>query len=105
MNTEEKPKVTEAPKKVTKAQAKPVRPPEPTIYVGPNLSGGLLVRYTVFKEGKMLPHVQELVEQNPDVKALIVPVSKLAVTEQQLNDPASVVTAKFKALQRKGVNK
>lgn len=105
MNTEEQTAVIEVTKKTVKSQIKPTLPPEPTIYVGPNLAGGVLARYTVFKDGKMLPHVQELLEQNPDVKALIVPVSKLAVTEQQLADPSSVVAAKFNALQRKGVNK
>lgn len=105
MSTEQKTEVVEAPKKATKTQAKAALPTEPTIYVGPNLAGGILASYTVFKDGKMLPHVQELVEQNPDLKALIVPVSKLAITEQQLSDPASVVATKYKALQRKGVNK
>lgn len=104
MSTEEKTEVIEAPKKTAKSQVKPTLPPEPTIYVGPSLAGGTLAQYTVFKEGKMLPHIQDIVEKNPDVKALIVPVSELATTEQQLSDSTSVVAEKFKALQRnKGV--
>lgn len=68
---------------------------EPAIYIGPNLPGGQLSRYTVFKNGVMMPHVVKLIEANPEIKSLIVPVSKLAETEQKLQDPASVVASRY----------
>lgn len=73
---------------------------EPAIYVGPNLPGGKLSRYTVFKNGAMMPHVAKLIEANPAIKSLIVPVSKLAETEQKLQDSSSVVASRYAELSK-----
>lgn len=68
---------------------------ETTIYIGPSLPSGQLARYTVFRNGNALPHVSQLIEQCPAMKALIVPVSKLAEKERKLKDSASVESSRF----------
>lgn len=73
---------------------------ETTIYIGPSLPSGQLARYTVFRNGKALPHVAQLVEQCPAMKALIVPVSKLADTERKLLNSASVETKRFAEIRK-----
>ncbi len=65
--------------KKEKQPAVPARP-ERFIYCGPNIPGGSLPRYTVYKGG--LPaHLDGLFSQCPAVKALFVPVADLARTE------------------------
>lgn len=57
--------------------------PRPVVYVGPNLPGGSLSAFTVFKNG--LPaHVQQLQEQTPELQALFVPVNELPTARQRL---------------------
>lgn len=82
---------------------KKIESPESTIYIGPNLPKGKLSRFTVFKSGTVQPHVQSLINQNPCLKFLIVPVSNLSASLQKLSDSASVESAKFaEALKIKG---
>lgn len=58
-------------------------PPAPQVYIGPNLPGGMLSSFTVFKNG--LPaHVQEMVRQTPELADLFVPVSRLAEARRKL---------------------
>ncbi len=65
--------------KVAKAAPKLER----LIYCGPNIPGGALQRYTVFKGG--LPtHLGDLYEQCPPIKSLFVPVQELARVEQAI---------------------
>lgn len=61
-----------------KAPMKQAAPePERLIYCGPNIPGGALQRYTVFKGG--LPaHLGELFEKCPAIKQMFVPVADLA---------------------------
>lgn len=57
----------------TKATAKPQR----LIYCGPNIPGGALQKYVVFKGG--LPgHLVGLIDKCPAIKELLIPVPDLA---------------------------
>ena len=57
--------------------------PERLIYCGPNIPGGALQRYAVFKGG--LPeHLGDIFAKCPAVKALFVPVADFATTEQAI---------------------
>lgn len=54
------------------------------IYCGPNIPGGVIQRYTVFKGG--IPgHFNDLFKKCPAVKKLFVPVIELARVEQAIN--------------------
>jgi hypothetical protein len=56
---------------------------ERLIYCGPNIPGGALQKYTVFKGG--LPvHLEDIFERCPVVKNLFVPVQDLARVEQAI---------------------
>ena len=85
------------------ARAKTYKAPEKqetTIYIGPSLPSGQLARYTTFLNGEVLPHVAQLIEECPAMKALIVPVSKLADTERKLLNSASVETKRFAEIRK-----
>ena len=49
------------------------------VYCGPNMPGGLLQRFSVFKGG-VPPYVTELVAACPEAQQLIVPTDELAAT-------------------------
>lgn len=96
----EAPKVEETKVKLPKAPQPVVvqQPPEKreaSIYIGPSLQGGSLVRNTLFKGGVLPAHVQELADKHRSVIQLIVPVSKLAEYEKRLADKTSVEAARF----------
>lgn len=57
---------------------------ERLIYCGPNLPGGALQRYTVFKGGFPV-HLGDLFEKCPAIKNLFVPVRELAATEKAIS--------------------
>jgi hypothetical protein len=64
----------------------------PVIYIGPNLPGGTLSAFTVYKNG--LPvHIKDLQEKTPELKALFVPVSDLATARRRLNRPGPEANA------------
>lgn len=67
------------PKNKAQTPAKPAR----LIYCGPNIPGGALQQYTVFK-GRLPAHLDGLVEKCPAIKALCVPVGSLAATQKAL---------------------
>jgi len=55
-------------------------PVEQLIYIGPNLPGGRLSQFTVFRGG--LPvYLTDLLEQQPSIKDLIVPVAETAAMQ------------------------
>ena len=58
-------------------------PPAPQVYIGPNLPGGTLSSFTVFKNG-VPAHVEQLVAQTPELADLFVPVSRLAESRRRL---------------------
>lgn len=54
--------------------------PQRLIYCGPNIPGGMLHQFTVFKGGNP-EHLGNLFEKCPAIKELIVPVSALNQTK------------------------
>ena len=71
-----------------------IKRPEQVIYIGPNLPGGILQRYTVFKGGLPL-HVKEIIEKCPAIKGLFVLIENLATAELSLSTIGSAVNALF----------
>lgn len=72
----------ENPKAPKERQTKTDKPEsvEQLIYIGPNLPGGRLSQYTVFRGG--LPvYLNDLLEQQPSIKDLIVPVAETSSTQ------------------------
>lgn len=66
------------------------------IYVGPTLIKHGLVENTVFKGYELPKNVQALANENPCIRSLIVPVSRLTHVQARLNDTTSL---EFKNLQ------
>lgn len=56
---------------------------ESLIYCGPNIPGGVLQRYTVFRGGLPI-YLEELFEKCPAIKLLFVPVEDLARMEKAI---------------------
>lgn len=73
------------------------------IYVGPNLQGGGLSQFTVFRAG-LTSHVQSLIEKQPDIEKLIVPVEKMAAAVARSRQPGTFEHTAFLKLKQKGVN-
>jgi len=69
-----------------------------TIYCGPNLPGGILPQYTVFK-GEGLPiYVQEIAKKYPAIEKAIVPIERFSDFMVKLNDKTSVEFSFIKEL-------
>lgn len=80
--------VPQQPKKTEKEQ-----PRQTVIYAGPNLPGGILAQYTMFRDG--LPaHVEALKEKYKVLDTLIVPISELNAIQQLI---AKEGTSQYKA--------
>jgi hypothetical protein len=77
-----------------------IAPTESTIYVGPSIPGGRLSTFTVFKNGNLMHHVEQLLVECKAIKSLIVPVSKLTATQQKLKDSSSVEAARYQEVQK-----
>ena len=81
------------------AKSEPVKR-EQLIYIGPNVPGGMLQRYQVFRGGKP-EHLKDLFEKCPALHGLFVQVTDLAVAEKALGTAGTVEntlyreTAKF----------
>lgn len=89
--------------KVTKLPASQVAPKTAkakvaTVYAGPNVPGGVLSQFTVFREGVLAPHVKQIVERYPAIKQLIIPVNRLSKVLSNLKDAESAESAQFKAI-------
>ena len=74
------PSATEAPP----AQERPRR----LAYVGPNVPGGILQRFQVFKGG-LPPHCKELFKKIPEIKELFVPVEGLEAARRKTEEPGT----------------
>jgi hypothetical protein len=73
--------------------------PAPVVYIGPNLPGGQLSAFTVFRNG--LPaHVAEIEKQHPEISRLIVPVRELPAARQKLHRHGAEALA-YKAVAQK----
>lgn len=85
--------------KRTKKTADTGRQTKRLVYCGPNLPGGKLQAFSVFKGG--LPaHVDALIADCPDVRALIVPVDRLSVVRSRLTDKTSAEFAMYAAVRK-----
>lgn len=93
---QEKPKARQE-----KAQPKAEKP-EATIYIGPNLPGGRLTSFRVFREG--LPsYLGDLLQERPELKRLIVPLSSFQEARKRVATPGTIEhAAAAKMLERKG---
>lgn len=68
---------------MSKAAKAAPKEPERLIYCGPNIPGGVLQRYTVYKGG--LPeYLSALFDKCPAIKSLFVPVADLARAERAI---------------------
>ena len=70
------------------AKSEPVKR-EQLIYIGPNVPGGMLQRYQVFRGGKP-EHLKDLFEKCPALQGLFVQVTDLAVAEKALGTAGTV---------------
>ena len=70
------------------AKSEPVKR-EQLIYIGPNVPGGVLQRYQVFRGGKP-EHLKDLFEKCPALQGLFVQVADLAVAEKALGTAGTV---------------
>lgn len=60
--------------------SKPSPKQEQIIYCGPNIPGGILQQYTVYK-GSLPSYLNELFEKCPAIKRLFVPIEEFAKAE------------------------
>ena len=70
----------------------------PTVYVGPSLPS--LSRYTIFKRGELMPHIEKLLAECPNLKRLIVPVEKLGEIQRRLTDNSSLESSWYAEVQK-----
>lgn len=70
------------------------------IYVGPNLPGGGLSRFTVFRDG-IPQYLEVLLQQQPLIKSLIVPVDELSAAMTRVETPGTLEHSNFQELLRK----
>lgn len=87
-------------KKTQPARAVKTVKKESTIYVGPNLRSGALMSFQVFKDGEYPVHVLDLIEKNPTLKALFVPISDLSDARADLQDSTSALSTIYKEIMR-----
>jgi hypothetical protein len=77
------------PKKERNKKAEPMKKPEQLVYVGPNIRGGRLAQYTVFRGG--LPaHIEALLADHPHMRSLIVPIWELAAAKARSVTPGTI---------------
>ncbi|MFX3635452.1 MAG: hypothetical protein ACE3L7_04140 [Candidatus Pristimantibacillus sp.] len=76
-------------------KAAKLQPPQTLIYVGPNLQGGVLAKYTTFR-GEIPIHIESLKDKYAGLVTLIVPIDDLQ-TAQRLT--AKEGTSQYKAYQ------
>lgn len=82
---------------MSKSKPKAAPKPERLIYCGPNIPGGALQRYAVYKGG--LPaHLGDLIEKCPAIKAMFVSVADLAATEQAIGTMGTPEHGRFQAV-------
>jgi hypothetical protein len=83
------------PVSVEQTQSKPLR----LVYVGPNIPGGILQRFQVFKGGYP-PHCKDLFEKIPEIKELFVPVEGLEAMRRKTEEPGTNEARIFYVVQK-----
>ncbi|WP_308775012.1 50S ribosomal protein L37 [uncultured Bilophila sp.] len=66
-----------------------------TVYVGPDRPFGLPLRTSAVLRGEPFPQLAAVIEANPDLKKLFVPVEELAETRRQIRRPGGVMQRLF----------
>jgi hypothetical protein len=62
---------------------------EQLVYVGPNIRGGRMAQYTVFRGG--LPaYIEALLDEQPHIRNLIVPIAQLAEAQRRSVTPGTI---------------
>jgi hypothetical protein len=84
----------------TEPRAREREKPLRLVYVGPNVPGGILQRFQVFKGG-LPPHCKDLFEKVPEIKELFVPVEGLETTRKKIDDPSTNEARLFYLVQKK----
>lgn len=77
---------------------KPEKTKVSTIYTGPNVPGGKLAQFTVFRDGVIAPHIKLAIDKYPAIKRLIVPINTLAEVQKKLKDKQSVESNQFQTI-------
>jgi hypothetical protein len=70
------------------AELPEVKVPVTLIYCGPNIPGGLLQKYALYKGG-VPDHFNEIIKKCPVIKNLFVAVNELAATQKALEIPGT----------------
>jgi hypothetical protein len=70
------------------------------IYVGPNVPGGILQRFQVFKGG-FPPHCRDLFEKVPEIKEFFIPVEGLEIIRQKIEEAGTNEARLYDLLQKK----
>jgi len=71
----------------------------PLIYCGPNLPKGVLLRFTIFREGAMPEYFKKHIESCPAIGRLCVPVADMAKTLQAIEQKGTAESVWFGQVQ------
>jgi hypothetical protein len=82
--------------RVWEQESKPPR----LVYVGPNVPGGVLQRFQVFKGG-FPPHCESLFKKVPEIKKLFVTVEELETARRKIGEPGTNEARLFYVVQKK----
>ena len=77
-------------------ETRPVR----LAYVGPNVPGGILHRFQVFKGG-LPPYCKDVFEKIPEIKELFVPIEGLEAIRRKIEEPGTNEARLFHIAQQK----
>lgn len=86
-----------APKAPKSSKASKLTTPEQLIYVGPNLPGGRLTQYTVFR-GSVPAYLVDLIEKHAEITDLIVPVKSLVDAQSKSKQVGTIENIAYDAL-------
>lgn len=75
--------------KKTKTTDKVVAVKEATSYIGKSLLG--LPQYTVFKDGVLPPHIEQMCERLTAIRGLVVPVSQLQEARKNITKKGHIL--------------
>ncbi|MBB6670502.1 hypothetical protein [Cohnella nanjingensis] len=75
----------------------------PQIYLGPNIPGGRLLQSTVFRNA-IPAYLQPLIQEQPDIGALIVPVSDMADVQNRIVQTGTAEYVAYQNLLQGGVS-
>lgn len=96
--------MVKAKEEITSEITEEKQPFVPVIYVGPNIPGGALARFTVFNNG-FTPFVENLKQKHPSVEALLIPVEEYPNRTHELNSQTSPIRLAEKAFVKEYNNK